>query len=473
MLDQAGLFKIFEMLPTPAMVLSGNAPAYTIVAANNAYERVLKNISLQDQSFLTFFNDRDNGLLIALMECIRKKELKHVSAFRSNTTGESRYFNADFQPIVNAEKQVDYILHTLTDVTAEVTARRKEEHTSKRLHETTLLMLQGQELANFGNWSWDVANNIVTWSDSLYQIYGLDRNSFKATFEGYQERLHPDDRERVIALITGVLQSKNDVVFEERIIRPNGELRYLRSWGRVQTDTQGNPVKMIGACLDVTESKHAESRLSQMHTELELHVKSVAESEKKYSDLFHFSPLPMWVVDLDSKTFLDVNTSAIKHYGYSRDEFLHMSANQLWADEDMSGFIKGLFNSKKVHKIFDKYKRKDGEVLTVSIQSSLIEVDGQNTCLLVANDITERQNHLAEVESMNKQLREIAWIQSHVVRAPLARLMGLVEVFKSYKTADVDTEQLAENIRLSANELDEIIKSISDKTDEVLMTTKV
>lgn len=472
MLDQAGLFKIFEMLPAPAMVLTGNAPAYTIVAANNAYEKVLKNISLQDQSFLTFFNDKDNALLIALMECIRKKELMHISAFRSNTTGESRYFNADFQPIVNAEGKVDFILHTLTDVTAEVKARRKEEHTSRRLHETTLLMTQGQELANFGNWSWDVTNNVVTWSDTLYNIYGLDRYSFKATFEGYQERLHPDDRERVINLITSVLQTKNDVVFEERIIRPTGEMRYLRSWGRVQTDANGNPVKMIGACLDITESKHAESRLSQMHAELELHVQSIAESEKKYSDLFHFSPLPMWVVDLDSKSFRDVNTSAIKHYGYSRDEFLHMSASRLWADDDMSGFIAGLFNSRKVYKVFAKYKRKNGEILTVSIQSSLIQVDGQNTCLLVANDITERQNHLAEVENMNKQLREIAWIQSHVVRAPLARLLGLVEVFKSHKTAEVNTEELAENIRLSANELDDIIKSISDKTDEVLMTTK-
>ena len=139
---------------------------------------------------------------------------------------------------------------------------------SEILKETTLLMTQGQELAHFGNWAWDIKNNVVNWSDSLYTIYGLDKHSFKATFEGYLELLHPDERERVRQIIQNVLITQKDVEFEERIIRPNGELRYLRSWGKLKTDDKGVPEKMIGACLDITESKKIQEELVASETRL-------------------------------------------------------------------------------------------------------------------------------------------------------------------------------------------------------------
>nr|NYE66328.1 YesN/AraC family two-component response regulator [Mucilaginibacter sp. E4BP6] len=58
-------------------------------------------------------------------------------------------------------------------------------------------------------------------------------------------------------------------------------------------------------------------------------IVELAESEKRYSDLFHLSPLPMWVVDMDTSCFLDVNMSTIIHYGYSRDEFLSMTLKDI------------------------------------------------------------------------------------------------------------------------------------------------
>lgn len=132
------------------------------------------------------------------------------------------------------------------------------------LQEANLLIMQGQELANFGNWQWDIKNNVVTWSSVLYMIYGLDEKSFKATFEGYLSMLHPDDRDRVKGIIEKTLRTQEDVIFEERIIRPDGMVRHLKSWGRVITDEMKYPVKMIGACLDITEIKNNELRLQNI-----------------------------------------------------------------------------------------------------------------------------------------------------------------------------------------------------------------
>ncbi len=127
------------------------------------------------------------------------------------------------------------------------------QHT-ETVRETNLLMQQSQELAHFGNWRWDIVNDVVSWSPALYTIYGLDQRNFKATFAGYLERLHPDDRDEVFGIIKQVLDTGVETEFEERIFRPDGSIRYLRSWAKLKTDANGKPVEMIGACLDNTEN---------------------------------------------------------------------------------------------------------------------------------------------------------------------------------------------------------------------------
>jgi PAS domain S-box-containing protein len=337
--------------------------------------------------------------------------------------------------------------------------------------ETALLMAQGQELANFGNWRWDIINNVVRWSDSLYQIYGLDHKSFKATFEGYQELLHPEDRLTVYNHIQNVLATKQDIVFEERIIRPNGEIRFLKSWGRLKTDDNGNPVKMIGACLDITDAKIAQTKLQQLHQELEEHLGVLETSEKNYSDLFHLSPLPMWVYEKGTLKFLNVNTAAVRHYGYTLHEFLSMTIRDIRPAEENAKLDDAIASLQtqpsRTHPGVFKHLKKNGELILVDIQSNRIQFNGKDAILVLANDITTQLKYTAAIEQQNKRLQDIAWIQSHVVRAPLARIMGLIELFKHYKSADMDKRNLLDNILTSANELDGIVRDISNKTEEI------
>jgi len=142
---------------------------------------------------------------------------------------------------------------------------REQAETIRDAH---LLMLQSQELAHFGNWRWDVQQDVVTWSPALYTIYGLDQ-SFKATFAAYQGRLHPDDRLRAYLKIEQVLRMGGETSFEERIVRPGGEIRHLRSWIRLKKDEQGQPFEMIGACLDVTERINQQKTIQARDRELE------------------------------------------------------------------------------------------------------------------------------------------------------------------------------------------------------------
>ena len=83
-------------------------------------------------------------------------------------------------------------------------------------------------------------------------------------------------------------------------------------------------------------------------------------------------------------------------------------------------------------------------------------------------DITERKSHLIAIQNHNKRLKEIAWTQSHVVRAPLAKIMGLIDLMMNYREDLDNIDEILENILISANELDGIIREIAVKTENEL-----
>ncbi len=124
-----------------------------------------------------------------------------------------------------------------------------------------------QDLAGLGSWVWEVRDDRVTWTEKLYEIYGLDSDSFDATFTGYLDRVHPDDRPRVREVIQQAYATGGEFNFEERIVRPDGEVRVLRSQGRAMRDPTGQTVRLIGACLDITEMKVAQEQAERLAAE--------------------------------------------------------------------------------------------------------------------------------------------------------------------------------------------------------------
>ena len=197
-------------------------------------------------------------------------------------------------------------------------------------------------------------------------------------------------------------------------------------------------------------------------------VHTIQESEKKYSELFHLSPIPMWVYDLETLAFLDVNSAAIDHYGYSFEEFLAMTIADIRPKEDLPKLQVALKESKntKNYKFKDHFRhiKKNGDLILVEIRSNYIDFKGAKAELILATDITEQVRYIEEIEDQNKRLKEIAWVQSHVVRAPLARIMALIDLLKDVELTENEREDMHNNIIISAHEMDDIIKDITLKT---------
>lgn len=194
-------------------------------------------------------------------------------------------------------------------------------------------------------------------------------------------------------------------------------------------------------------------------------LNNLLESEKRYSDLFHLSPSPMFLFDLESLNFLSVNKAAVAAYGYSQDEFLRMNLHDIRPAEDIPHLHQTLSDAtdEKAHEFNNiRHKRKDGTIFYVNLRGSNFDYKNRKARLMMVNDITEQMKYIQTIEDQNKNLREIAWTQSHVVRAPLARLLSIIELERHEQPAA--NREYSTLIKEAAEELDEVIQTIVKKT---------
>jgi PAS domain S-box-containing protein len=114
---------------------------------------------------------------------------------------------------------------------------------------------EAQQVAHVGSWDWNIAADRVTWSDELFRIYGLEPQSRQVTFESYIERVHPEDRGFVRETVERAYETGRPFLFDHRIVLPDDSVRWTQSRGRVITDADGKPARMVGSAQDVTERK--------------------------------------------------------------------------------------------------------------------------------------------------------------------------------------------------------------------------
>lgn len=112
---------------------------------------------------------------------------------------------------------------------------------------------EAERVAQMGSWELDLRGNAMTWSEGLYQIYGLTRERFDPSFEGGIRRVFPEDRERVRDSIETALAQRSSFSMRYRALRADGRVRILQSQGDVVVDDIGEPLRIVGVVQDVTD----------------------------------------------------------------------------------------------------------------------------------------------------------------------------------------------------------------------------
>ncbi|MEY2557388.1 MAG: hypothetical protein QOE34_813, partial [Verrucomicrobiota bacterium] len=203
---------------------------------------------------------------------------------------------------------------------------------------------------------------------------------------------------------------ENGVVtgFEYEVYRKDGTRIWVAENSRIVRDAEGRPLYYEGSVQDITERKQSEE--------------AQKKSEERYRSLFEANPLPMWIYDLETLSFLEVNDAAISHYGYRREEFLAMTIADIRPTDDkplllanVAQVAEGLIDNAGVW----RHRQKDGSIIDVEITSHVLDCGGRRAELVSAFDITERKRAEAEREAIS----EI--VQGVITTSNLDELLGL------------------------------------------------
>lgn len=138
-----------------------------------------------------------------------------------------------------------------------------------------------QRLADMGDYDWHIESDTNTWSDQLYRIYGYEPGAIQASYDVFLQHIHPDDRDMVRSVHQHAYATGEPYEMVERIVRPDGEVRYLASNGQVVTDENGTPVRMRGTCIDITARVLAE----RAQEETAVHLAEAVQARRQAGEL--------------------------------------------------------------------------------------------------------------------------------------------------------------------------------------------
>lgn len=217
-------------------------------------------------------------------------------------------------------------------------------------------------------------------SDHVETMLGYSVEEWLATPNFWLSIVHPDDKEQSAADAAAIFAGgKGSNTQEFRWIAKDGHAIWVQAKSAVINDDQGRPAGMRGVNIDITDRKRAEE--------------AQQESEMRYRLLFASNPIPMWVYDVETLRFLEVNDAAIYRYGYSREEFLSMTIKDIRPPEDVPALLTSVSN---VNRGFEeagtwRHRKRDGQIIDVEITSHELTFAGRPADLVLAHDVTERK----------------------------------------------------------------------------------
>lgn len=193
-------------------------------------------------------------------------------------------------------------------------------------------------------------------------------------------------------------------------------------------------------------------------------------SEEKYRSLFNLSPYGIAALEIDGNSISIINKKLEELIGYKAEEIKDINTwsqlvfpNEAYREKlvlKITQILKeNIGNGTTSDPLEVEVRTKHGETRTFELTYACIEKFN----ILVFNDISDRKVYVNTLEKQNKIFREISWVQSHVVRAPLARLLGLFDLLKEKDFTLINEDIMLKHMKDSMEELDGHIKSISQK----------
>ncbi|HCE56240.1 MAG TPA: hypothetical protein DER09_00230 [Prolixibacteraceae bacterium] len=204
----------------------------------------------------------------------------------------------------------------------DLNAVKEEIETSERIKTDLLIKFnEAQQSAKIGNWDWNMVTNKVWWSDELYRIFDLDPVSFVPSVESNAKYVHPDDNSPYHQEVLRVIENKEELNTELRIISGNGTLKYCNSRAKLECDINGNPIRFYGTFADITERKKAELETSRLFESEKIALAETKKAKEQLSQILERISDGFGSLDRNWN-YTYVNEKLAQNVGRKREELL-------------------------------------------------------------------------------------------------------------------------------------------------------
>jgi PAS domain S-box-containing protein len=184
--------------------------------------------------------------------------------------GVEGYHEYIFHPILDTDGRVSAVAGSSRDVSERrrmamqlVTQSKEQRELAEQLELEHDRLRQAQAVAKIGSWVMDLATSTISWSEETYRICGIDRSDAAPSYELFLARVHPDDRDALIAAYAKAGGSGTPFLFEHRLLMPDGTVKWVQERCEFTAGPDGTTVRAVGTTQDITEQKAAEVALQQ------------------------------------------------------------------------------------------------------------------------------------------------------------------------------------------------------------------
>ncbi len=441
----------FNISPDPHCIIGFDGK---IKKFNKAFTELLgyKENELLNQPIFQFIHHEDLDKSIEKLEK-SIQESKSLGSFEArflNNKGQTKWLS--WADTVIPESKV--FITVAKDITDQKNAEQKLNRAYGRLK-------TAQKIAKIGYWIRELHPEVHIWGDETYKIYELTPQNFTPNMENISKLFHPEDRYLIKRNPITYLEPGKVQSYEHRIITGTAKVKWVHQEVRLVTSDNGSPLRIEGTIQDITERKKYEEQLSISNERFKLamlasneliweidHRKGKIIRGKSYKKAFKYGK---------SETFSKVNSWFISIHDQDRD--------RVW-----NSINKALKNKAiKSWKAEYRARSSNGSISYFVDRCYILRDKEGNPIRSVGStlDVTASRQQLERIKKQNENLREIAWLQSHVVRAPLARIMALVNLYNELDGGGKSLDEIMGMITNSANELDEVIHQITDKTNKI------
>jgi PAS domain S-box-containing protein len=372
---------------------SWNVPENKLHWTDNLYciyglEPQSEEITLE--RFLSFVHSDDKEQVAVGIDEIKSKDLLDYTFKIVTAQGGTKILRSIAQVSRDEKGNAVFVAGTERDITEKQTLIDK-------LRKSENLYKQAQALAHVGNWSWDINNNIIEWSDELYRIYGLEPQSQTLSYEDYLAYIHPADKEIITTQVQNAIAKKESWDFIHRVIRKNNETRIVYATGEVLSDNNGQPYMLVGTAQDVTERQQLIDKLQ--------------ESERHFKQAQSLAHIGNWSLDVKTHEF-NWSDEMYNIYEIDKSQRFNLEDWLSYLDDDKDDVLNYYEECLRERKTYDKIHRihlKNGKTKVIHRKGEFIfnENDEPVKMIGTTQDITEEYRIQQELKESQTFIRKI------------------------------------------------------------------